>query len=405
MAIKLPSVKGPLSSIIAEGFLSRLSFGILSFGVPIYARHLGLSLSEIGLLLSLHPIAEQSLKPVAGWAADRFGLKRSFVVAIAMRSLVALLLVFASRPWELYAIRVLHGMSESLRDPSVNALIAESGSPQTIASSFAWYATAKTVAGSLGKTAAGFLLTLTAYSFPKVFAVAFILSSLPLYVVARYVREPRGRDEVVGGEPQTQEEPLAVEPGATATAPRKSVLPFVALGFLIAGTANMLQNLFPILAIEYGGLTEAETGVIYAMTIPLVIISGPMFGWLSDNISRRLVLLARGIFNILSSIIYITFPGFAGIATGKLADDLGKSAFRPAWGELMSTVSGLDRRRRARTIGYLGFGEGLGEIAGPLLAGVLWGVWGIPVVMAVRVLLALASEVYAVALLKPIENR
>jgi MFS family permease len=166
----------------------------------------------------------------------------------------------------------------------------------------------------------------------------------------------------------------------------------------------MLQNLFPILATEYAGLSTAETGVIYALAIPVVIVSGPTFGWLSDNVSRRLVLLARGVFNIFSSIIYVAFPSFAGIASGKLADDLGKSAFRPAWGEVMSTVSGFDRRRRARTISHLSLGEGLGEIAGPLVAGLLWSVWGIPVVMAARVLLALASEAYAVALLKPVEN-
>jgi len=43
-------------------------------------------------------------------------------------------------------------------------------------------------------------------------------------------------------------------------------------------------------------------------------------------------------------------------------------------------------------------GEDAGEIAGPVLAGFLWSVWGVPVVLGVRVLLALLTEVYATML-------
>lgn len=98
MQLKSGHVAPALSAVIAEGFLSRLSFGLISFALPLYARHLGLSLTETGFLFSLNLIAEQAFKPVMGWIADRFGLKRSFTTAIAMRSLVALLLAFAGAP-------------------------------------------------------------------------------------------------------------------------------------------------------------------------------------------------------------------------------------------------------------------------------------------------------------------
>ena len=96
-----------------------------------------------------------------GWVADRAGLKRTFTLAIALRSVVALLLAFATSPWHVYAIRFFHGFTESLRDPSVNALIAENAKKKSVASAFAWYSTAKMSAGSLGKALAGFLLAMT----------------------------------------------------------------------------------------------------------------------------------------------------------------------------------------------------------------------------------------------------
>jgi MFS family permease len=406
MSFKRPDVSGALLAIIGEGFFSRLSFGIIGFALPLYALHLGLSLTEIGLLLSLNAVAEQVLKPVAGHAADRFGLKPVFTLAISLRTLVAFLLVFAAAPWQLFAIRVLHGISESLRDPSVNALIAESGNHRRLASSFAWYATAKSVAGSVGKAATGVLLALTAYDYSQVFFSAFILSALPLYVVARYVREPSRAEDIksdAAAQDDTRERPEQDEPVAKSRPP-VSVRAFAILGFLIAGTANMLHNLFPVVAIEYAGLTAAETGLIYTLAIPVVIVSGPAFGWVSDHVSRKLVLMVRGIANVFSSIIYLAFPTFVGLASGKVIDDMGKAAFRPAWGALMTYVSGFDRSRRARTMGYLGFGEGVGEIVGPVLAGLLWNLWGLVAVVIARVVLALASELYAIGLVRSLEK-
>jgi MFS family permease len=394
MRLKNGQINPSLLAIIAEGFFSRLSFGIISFALPVYAyRHLGLSLAETGVLFSLNLIAEQSLKPVMGWAADRFGLKRSFTVSIALRSLVALLFVFAAQAWQVYLIRLLHGVSESLRDPSVTALIAENGSRKSLASSFAWYTTAKTTAGSIGKAAGGLLLAFTAYNYAAVFYVAFALSILPLYVVARYVPETHLHLEAEAAEPEVENQ-----------SEQTKTLPFVFLGFLISGAANMMSNLFPILAMEYAHLTAAQTGAIYTVSLLFVLFSGPAFGWLSDNVSHRLVLLVRGIANTLSSAVYFLAPTLIGIGAGKIADDLGKAAFRPAWGALMAHASGFNRRRRARTLSYLSMGEGMGEIVGPILAGAIWNVWGIPAVLGARVCLALASEVYALILNEPLQK-
>src|SRR5207247_10513938 len=100
-----------LIAIVGEGLLSRLSFGLISFSLPLYARHLGLSLKEVGILAALNSAVAVGLKPLLGWAADRAGLKRTYLAAIGLRSLVSLSLGFASAPWSLCAIRVAHGLS------------------------------------------------------------------------------------------------------------------------------------------------------------------------------------------------------------------------------------------------------------------------------------------------------
>lgn len=377
--------------ILAEGFLSRLSFGIISFVLPLYAyRKLGLSLTETGLLFSLNLIAEQIFKPVMGWAADRIGLKRSFACAVGLRSLVALLLAFAASPWQVYAIRLLHGVSESLRDPAVNALIAEHSEAKRLGSSFAWYSTAKMVAGSIGKAAGGLLLVWTGDDYSRAFLVAFALSSLPFYVVARHLTEPE-RGHASEGEAET---------AAGEERNGNGVFAAASLGFLLATTAHLIHNLFPVLATEYGGLSVGETSLIYTVSIIFLIFSGPLFGWLSDRVSRRLVLMIRGFANAISSLLYWISPGLFGFTAGSILDSMGKAAFRPAWGALMAQISSADRKRRAQTMSHLSLGEGLGETIGPILGGLLWHTWGVAALLGARLLLAVVTEFYAILILR-----
>jgi MFS family permease len=390
-------------AIVAEGFLSRLSFGIISFALPLYAHRLGLSLFEIGFLMTLNQVVAMVLKPAMGWVADRVGLKQSFTTSIAVRSFIALFLVVAQSPWQLYVIKSLHGGSKSLRDPAASALIAEQGGKKAIASAFAWYHTAKIVAGSMGKAIAGILLTLTASNFPMVFNVAFLLSLLPLYSVIRYVKPTR--PEPKASVPQTSKSSSEQLPPADSqahplnfSASSSVLIPFTILSFAINGTAEMLRGLFPILAIEYAGLNEAQTGIIYTVSTIVVLVSGPIFGWLADHGRQEWVLLVRSLGNILSSIVYILAPNLAGFTVGKLADDAGKAAFRPAWGAMMAQVASYDPQRRAQTMSWMLMGEDAGAIAGPIFAGLLWSAWGLPVMLGVRVLLAIATEIYTIYL-------
>ena len=399
-----PKLNASLIAIIAEGFSSRLSFGLISFILPLYAHHLGLSLTEIGLLASLNTIIAIALKPFTGWLSDRFGLKRIFIISVCLRSLVALLNAYAVVPWQLYSVRMAHGLATSLRDPSSNALIADNGGEKAVASAFAWYQTAKSVAGSLGKALAGVLLALTAANYSFVFFVAFLLSVLPLVVVALFVKETHPEKQSIST-PKVSPQPVQKQAVKGIRNSWQSIAPYIGFGFLISCTAEMMTGLFPILAIEYAGLSEVQVGIIFSISTFAVLILGPLFGWLSDNVSRKLVLMIRGLANMLSSLIFIFFPGFLGIAIGKLADDAGKSAFRPAWGSLMAHVSSFDKQRRAQTMSWMSMGEDAGDIVGPILSGFLWSTWGITFALGTRVVLAIVTEIYSLTLANSMEKR
>ena len=397
MKLKVPRVEPALLALFGEGFLSRLSFGLVSFALPLYAFHIGMSMTAIGFLFGINSVAEVSMKPFMSRFADRYGFKKSLGLAIGARSVLALLLVFADAPLHLYALRLFLGVIESLRDPSINSMLAEQGGEESVASNFSWYWTARYTAGAMGKMFAGLLLAWSASNYKLIFFIAFVLSVLPFYVVLRYAKEePRSQP--------TEKAAAASEPdpsGVVAAAPKVPIITFAGFGFLITSTSAMFNSLFPLLATQYAGLTEAQTGLIFGVSTTLMLIAGPVFGWLSDNVSRKLVLLVRSAGNTISSLVYLFFPTLAGVAIGKVVDDMGKAAFRPAWGALMARVSGADRSRRAQTIGTMTIGQNLGETLGPMFGGFLWSTYGVAVMLIVRAAVALSAELYAIFLVDP----
>jgi MFS family permease len=398
-------IEPAIYAIVAEGFVSRLSFGIIGFALPLYAHHLGLSLTAIGFLVSLNLVVSITLKPGMGWFADRYGLKRSYVAALALRSLVSLLLAAAALPWHLYALRAGHGVATALRDPVSDALIAERSAKKIIASSFAWYATAKSVAGAFGHALAGIFLTATVGNYSALFFFSGLLSLGALLVAMRFVPARASPERAAAPAAALRTlEPL--ENAAPSDRPVRGarlmarILPTMGLGFLISGTAKMIWGLFPVLAVEHAGLTAAEAGLISMATAAVTLVAGPAFGWLSDNFSRNFVLSIRSVANVLSSVVYLAAPNFAGMLTGRLVDATGKAAFTPAWGALMANASEHDPKKRARMMGLLGLGEDAGGVAGPILAGFLWSTWGVGALFGVRIALAVVAELYTIAILR-----
>jgi len=397
MIKKKSSVNPALLAIISEGFLSRLTFGVVTFSIPLYARSLGFSLAEIGLLISLNLGIAAVLMPLMGHLADRFGLKSSYLVSLGLHSLTPLLLAMGVHPGYLYATRLTGGMSRALRMPTANALIAEHGGKKSIASAFAWYATARSAAGAIGKALAGILITLTAANYTLLFGVAFLASILPILTVAFFVPQSTRKLEptVSPDQPEVENEPDA------APVQHKKLAPAMLFGFLVNGTAAMLRGLLPLLAVEYGGLTEAETGMLFLVATVVVLITGPVFGWLSDHVSRKLVLTLRGTANIVASAVYLFSPTLSGFMIGTAIDTAGKAAFRPAWGSLMAEVSSQDRQKRGRVMALMSASEEAGAFAGPILAGLLWSTWGVSVLLGVRIGLAIFTEIYALIWFSP----
>ncbi|MDO5094731.1 MAG: MFS transporter [Propionibacteriaceae bacterium] len=381
---------GALRVVVVEGFLSRLAFGIISFALPLYAYRLGMSLDVIGILLATNTAVAVLLKPLMGMLIDRIGVRASYVVAVALRTCVVLSLVIASHPAHLFVARALHGVAIALRDPSSATVLTALGGKKAVAQRFAWYQTAKTVAGSAGGFVAGMLITFVAGDYGLVFEVSALLSGLPMILVLTGLRGP----EVSGlAAPRREKTP------AMPHELKRVLWPYALLGASMNGTAYLMANLLPVLAVSHMGLSEAAASSLYVVTA-VISLSGPLWGWVADRFNLKLVLGVRAIGNVFSSLIWLLLPTYLGLAIGKVADDVGKAAFRPAWGAVMANVSALDSARRSQTLAMMSTAEDAGELGAPILAGLIWSAFGLPAVLLLRAGAGLATECYSWLLAK-----
>ncbi|MFN8526307.1 MAG: MFS transporter [Chloroflexota bacterium] len=386
-----------LLAVTAEGFVTRLGFSMVGFALPLFALSLGMGVAEIGLLYALRTVTVILVKPLMGWAADRFGRKRTLVFAVALRCFLGLLFVFASEPWHLYAIRILHGMMSAAREPAATALIADHGDRKTMASSFAWYSTARDLGRSLGFAAAGLIIVLD-QGYRGVFLVAFGTSCVALVTVIRYVRErPSGLPIPV---PATMRSAPAVSPAPLY----RGVVGYFGFGLMVATSAEMMVGLYPVLATQYAHLTEAQAGLAASASSVAILVAGPLFGWISDNIGRGVGLMSRSAANCAASLLYLAFPSFEGFTLARVVDDSGKAAFRPTWGAMLAEISESSPSHRTRLMSFVDSSYSVGEVIGPLLAGLLLGAFGFPAMLGVRAALAVVTEIYALRVLRHVHQ-
>lgn len=384
-----PRTSAPVVTTVVEGFFSRLSFGLLSFTLPLFAYHLGLPLPLIGVLLSVNMAVAMLVKPAMGAVVDAIGVRPAMLAACVLRTVVLVALVFTTAPEGLFWARALHGVSIALRDPASASVLAAVGGKQAVARRFGWYQSAKTLAGSLGQFSAGVLLSLTLGDHRVVLAIAAALSLIPLGVVAIGLR---GSEIAALHVPSRDRAEPALSPQL-----RSSLWRYSFLGFSMTGTAYLMANLLPVFAVEGLGMSPAAAGSLYLVTA-VISLSGPMWGWIADRYSVRLVLGFRAFGNICSSLVWLIFPNHPGLLVGKAFDDIGKAAFRPAWGAVMAEVSALDPARRARSLAWMTSAEDAGEMAGPVIAGLIWSLFGLPAVLITRIVCGIGTEIYAARL-------
>jgi MFS family permease len=134
------------------------------------------------------------LKPVAGWASDRVGVRAVYLAGTFARVLAAAALFFADSLLTLTLVRFFQAASAAGRDVASLGAIARDADDR-VGTIYSWYASAKHVGG-----VAGLIISASGDGFQLLFALVLALSVLPTVGVWFGLREVRD-EETVTDEP------------------------------------------------------------------------------------------------------------------------------------------------------------------------------------------------------------
>jgi MFS family permease len=176
---------GPVRLVLlasAALLINYVDRGNLATAVPLIQDQLGLSDTQIGVLLSGFYYSYVAMMLPAGWLGERYGSQRILAAGLAIWSLATLLTGAASGFWSLLLLRLLLGIGESAAFPCSSQLFASQLRPAQLDMANGVLGFAYLVGPAIGTVLGGLLMP--RYGWRAVFVLFGVVSLLffwPLY--------------------------------------------------------------------------------------------------------------------------------------------------------------------------------------------------------------------------------
>ncbi len=301
--------------IAIVGFVDLTGTGLIFPVRALYARQMGASMFEIGLIASSFILAELIFQIPFGVASDRFGCRRMMLIGMTVRAVMPVLYLFTSDPWVFIAFRFIDGIGASAVIPAARAYLMDSTPQDRRGEAFGIFGMGTSAGLLLGPAIGGFVAQWWGYNAPYAFGAAMAAIALLLIYLRIF-----DRPHVVAVKSD------APKVGKMATFRRL-------LGWPLAGALIMAVGLnwgFGVMTTLWSvWLADMGAGVDYigltfiTFTIPLIILSG-YAGKLSDRLGRTrfiivggvIVALAHGSYALATSSNYFWFVLAMGLVEG-----------------------------------------------------------------------------------------
>jgi EmrB/QacA subfamily drug resistance transporter len=111
-------------------FMTLIDTTVVFVALEPLARDFGVSLTTIQWVATAYTLALAGVFPISGWAADRFGAKRIYVVGLGIFVLGSALCAIAWSAGSLIAFRLLQGVGGGIVLPTVTTIVAHKAGPR-----------------------------------------------------------------------------------------------------------------------------------------------------------------------------------------------------------------------------------------------------------------------------------
>ena len=324
--------------------------------LPHYARTLGLSQMEVGVLVGAYAAAVLAGTVPLGKLSDRIGRRTPFLWGLVGLGATTVLFAFSSSYGLLLLARVLQGLAAAATWTSGLALLAERFPSERRGQAMATAFAAANVGVLLGPPVSGFLTEVLGPRSPFLLVAALALADAAArFLVLREAEPPAGPRVGLGG--------------LLANAPVRTLAGAMALG---AALWAVLESTLPLHLDGALGMTASGIGLLFALAALAHTLTSPLMGRLSDRVGRRKVLLAGFVLATLLVPLHAFLPTAAGVAFAMAALGVTTSfVLSPVSPGLADAVEAMGSRSFGSVFSLVNVAYSAGMMGGPLVGSAL----------------------------------
>jgi MFS family permease len=370
-------VSGHFALLWGASFVFFFSFYLLLPALPLYARTLGIPESQIGFIIGLFAVSSMVVKPVAGWAADRWGRKPLMLTGAALFVCASALYGWSVTVGALLAVRLVHGAGMGLFPTASASMVADLAPPGRRGEAMGLWGAAANVALALGPLGAVWLSDRWGFGWLFALSAAVALTGLVLTFLLA----------------ETLPAPLRTPFGFASLLSPAVAFP-CAIVFCLMTSYGVQAAFLPIYAQSRG----ANPGVFFLVMALVVAVARGWAGLMSDRIGRAPV-AAAGLVLVAASLATLAAGGgvMALVVAGVLYG-IGFGAAQPA---LMAwAVDLVTPAERGKAMGTYYTTLELGIAAGAIGFGMVLSRSSFPVMFLGAGALALTGAALALARIK-----
>lgn len=363
--MKLNSSRFWLLGILAScGFVTSFGAHIVATNLPWYAETAGVGAFMIGLLIGVYDFAELFAKPLAGFIADRRGMKLTLLAGLGIFILGSLLFL-AINPKLLLLVRFVQGLGAAALSTVSITLVAHFFS-EGRGKAFGIYNAIKGAGYVIAPPIGGFLTH--SFGFSMIFIVSAAVGAFAL-VLSLLLPGDRER----GKELKDDDDLTLAQFFLIFKEPR--LLPVYAVIVINMFLVGILFGFLPVYlhALRY---TPFQSGAVVSVATCAYLLIQPFAGHLADRVEIRITVLI-GLLLAALAIVTITFTAGATLIAVVLVAGIGVGT---VWTNCDALVSTLAKKNQlGASMGAAQSFKEFGDMVGPLLIGLLTQLYGVRV--------------------------
>lgn len=346
--------------------------------LPLFAAALGASTGMTGFVVATSTLTGLFTSTLIGTLSDRYGRRPLVLAGTGLFAFMPFAYLLISTPGQLLGVRLIHGFATAIYGPVLSALVVDLFH-QRRGEYMGWYRAVRTSSYFLGPLLGGVVLFYADFQVAWAIVGLFgLLAFLPALALSRDGSGSPGAAQVTwrgarrfsGHEHVPTARFIRQQIGRAFRSPALLTLGIVQVALYLGLRAS--DTFLPLYALSVG-VNKAQVGAIFSMQIGATLLAQPVTGRLADHVGRR-PLIAAGLLTVglVLPLIFLA-ESFAMFVILGIVLGVGEAAIGPSIATLGAELS--DSKHYGSTLGMLDAMDNVGKAAGPVIAGLLLGLF------------------------------